>query len=270
MFIHRAGVVACLALLVSCGSEEPGPEGAAALERLGVAESDARRYAVDSLASGEPYGLVASAGKAFRAMDDDDRVDAIGAVARWAQAYFESDAFRAAYAEHRAASKPTPIEYPESVDQEVARRTRESLQQIVDSRNRVVPMLPEADRAEMLENLDAMKTQLEDPAFAAMQRQGIEMQRAEDQRRFEEALTRWQSELPEDPDELVKRRLQTFLDTCGDVDFDAELEERYGKLRFTDSEYERKPWEWKLCFRAGEDSVEAAREAATDWLDELS
>lgn len=269
MFIQRAGALVGFVLLVGCGSEEPRLEGADALSRLGVPEADAQRYALDSLATGQPYGVVATAGAAFKSLADDDRAEVIETVAEWARDYFESDLFEAAYAEHRAGSRPTPREYQESVDEEAARRASESLQQIEQSRTSVVSMLPEADQAELLENLEAMKAQLEDPSFLIMQREGIEMQRAAEQRQFDEALVRWEADLPEHPNELVARRLRAFLDSCGDVDFDAELVEQYGRLRFADAAYERKPWEWKLCFRAGETSVAAARAAAAEWLDTL-
>jgi len=40
--------------------------------------------------------------------------------------------------------------------------------------------------------------------------------------------------------------------------------------RFTNAVYEKKPAEWKLCYRAGEPAVASAREFADAWLKELS
>jgi hypothetical protein len=38
---------------------------------------------------------------------------------------------------------------------------------------------------------------------------------------------------------------------------------------FVNNDYERKPPEWKLCFRAGKEATAAARVFASDWLAEL-
>ena len=71
---------------------------------------------------------------------------------------------------------------------------------------------------------------------------------------------------PSDPDEMVKKRLKDFLAISATVDFDAELN---GWL-FVDPDYEKKPAEWKMCYRAGKNVVMAAREEAQKWLDEIN
>ncbi len=38
------------------------------------------------------------------------------------------------------------------------------------------------------------------------------------------------------------------------------------RMRFEDPLLEKKPGEWKLCYRAGREAVAAARAAATAWL----
>jgi hypothetical protein len=64
---------------------------------------------------------------------------------------------------------------------------------------------------------------------------------------------------------MVKQRLQEFLDISKTVDFDAELQ---GSM-FKNPAYERKSAQWKMCYRAGKEVVEAAREEADKWLKEL-
>ena len=71
---------------------------------------------------------------------------------------------------------------------------------------------------------------------------------------------------PEDGIELVKKRLTDFLDISATVDFDAELN---GNM-FVKAEYEKKSSWWKMCFRAGKEVVEGAREEAQKWLNELN
>lgn len=71
---------------------------------------------------------------------------------------------------------------------------------------------------------------------------------------------------PAEASDLIKKRLQDFLEISSTVDFDAELED--GK--FVNPDYEKKSPEWKMCYRAGKDVVLAAREEAQKWLDEMN
>jgi hypothetical protein len=71
---------------------------------------------------------------------------------------------------------------------------------------------------------------------------------------------------PSDPHELIKKRLEDFLSISATIDFDAQLTESRG---FINLEYEKKSGHWKMCYRAGREVVEAAREEARKWLDEL-
>lgn len=71
--------------------------------------------------------------------------------------------------------------------------------------------------------------------------------------------------LDKNPDVTIRRRLEAFLEMSATVDFDAKLEGR----QFADPEYEAKPSEWKMCFRAGREATMAAREEAEAWIKEL-
>lgn len=71
---------------------------------------------------------------------------------------------------------------------------------------------------------------------------------------------------PSDPNKLIKKRLEDFLEVSGTVDFDAKLN---GNM-FANSEYEGKSDKWKMCYRAGKEVVGVAREEAQKWLKELN
>jgi hypothetical protein len=71
--------------------------------------------------------------------------------------------------------------------------------------------------------------------------------------------------MDEDPNATIKRRLTFFLETTKDVDFGAKLAGR----QFANEDYESKPSEWKMCYRAGREATTAAREVATAWLADL-
>lgn len=71
---------------------------------------------------------------------------------------------------------------------------------------------------------------------------------------------------PPDAVDMVKKRLNDFLEISATVDFDAEVS---GGM-FVNPEYQKKSSWWKMCYRAGKDVVAAAREEAQKWLDELN
>ena len=70
---------------------------------------------------------------------------------------------------------------------------------------------------------------------------------------------------PADPNEMLKMRLQEFLDVSSTVDFSAQV----SGGRFVKSEYESKSPQWKMCYRAGKEVIQVAREEAQVWLKEL-
>jgi hypothetical protein len=74
-----------------------------------------------------------------------------------------------------------------------------------------------------------------------------------------------ENKYPSDPQRLIKKRLEEFLEVSGSVDFNARL----AGNSFTNAEYEGKDDRWKMCFRAGREVVGAAREEAKKWLSEL-
>lgn len=68
---------------------------------------------------------------------------------------------------------------------------------------------------------------------------------------------------------LVASRLKQFLELSADVDFQARLVTKNGVSRFADPRLESRSPEWKLCFRAGPQTLAAARAYAGDWLNTL-
>lgn len=74
---------------------------------------------------------------------------------------------------------------------------------------------------------------------------------------------------PEDVQQYVKLKLKEFLDCTSGIDFTAKLVQRNGKLKFENPEYEAKDHNWKKCFRAGKETIEAARAFAQHWITEI-
>ena len=71
---------------------------------------------------------------------------------------------------------------------------------------------------------------------------------------------------------LVLKRLMinTFLEKSADVNFDAKTTKaKDGKIKFVDQQYEYKDSQWKLYYRAGKESLTAARTFAQNWIKEF-
>ncbi|HYF30751.1 MAG TPA: hypothetical protein VD993_06505 [Chitinophagaceae bacterium] len=88
-------------------------------------------------------------------------------------------------------------------------------------------------------------------------------------RYYQSRIDELDKKYPKDIKVFIKMRLEEFLRISADVDFDAELVQQ-GKLKkFVNPEYERKHPNWKYCFRAGRETIEAARKFADQWLKEM-
>jgi len=86
---------------------------------------------------------------------------------------------------------------------------------------------------------------------------------------YKESMLQWEKNYPVNVNDFIAERLQRMLDATKDIDYTAELVEKYGKKRFVNSKYEYKSQEWKQGFRAGKEVTEPARAFAQKWLDEL-
>jgi hypothetical protein len=88
---------------------------------------------------------------------------------------------------------------------------------------------------------------------------------------YEDAIRNFETRFPNDPQPVLKQRLQEILAITTDVDYSAALKDGdKGKKIFVNPEYEKKPAEWKLAFRAGKAATDAVRAAAQQWLSELN
>lgn len=100
---------------------------------------------------------------------------------------------------------------------------------------------------------------------AEIQRQ----QRPEQERQRDEEIARRRDAWPESPKAAAKKRLDEFIALCDSIDFNAQTVLRYTRRYFVSPEYEMKPSEWKLLFRAGKPMVSLLRGEALKWRNEL-
>ncbi len=239
-----------------------------ALTALGVNETEIKPRVVSVLTSGTvPVSLAA---RAFKAAAPAVRPKLIQAALVWAKGYTESADFKADYERRRESEKPRPPQAKGSVDEELAKERAERRKNLDEMRKSLEKMTPE-----MRKSMDSAVKQTEeqfartdsDPQMIAMMRQGIEMRRAADEKAYQERVASFEKRFPADSKVLIARRLQQFLEASKDVDYSAKLlPAGGGKMGFADPKYESKPGTWKICYRAGKESVEAARAFAQSWL----
>jgi hypothetical protein len=237
-----------------------------ALASLGVQEAGARRDIVYAIVSGRVDVYPARA--AFKAAAPAARAALVKGAFDWARAYTDTPAFKVQYDKERAGAVPSAPK-AKNVDEELARQKAERRKGIEEAKKNLAQMPAEirAQLAATIKQMEADEAKRDsDAAFAPMMRQSVEMQNAEDKKRYDESMVRYNQRYPADPKVLVAARLRQFLDVSKDVDFGAQLVNAGSQKRFANAAYEAKPSEWKLCFRAGREATSAARDAAQAWL----
>ena len=191
----------------------------------------------------------------------------------WMKTYTESAAFQADYSKLRAAEKPTPPEQKGTPDEQFAKYLADQRKQVEEMRKSVAQMSPDMQKQMQgaVQQMEASADKMaKDPQMSAMMKQGFAQQAESDQKGYEKSLADYAAKYPADPKGLIASRLHKFLELSKDVAYDAKLVPgNGGKMKFAEPQYEAKPAEWKSCYRAGKEPVEAARAFATDWLRQI-
>lgn len=238
---------------------------------LGVKEEEAKRMMISSL----NYNRVPThlAAKVFKSADASLRAKLVQSALSWVKAYTETAAFKADYNKQRESERPAPLKQTGSADSELARQKAERQKGLDEMKKNLDKMTPEMRKSmeATIKQMEAMYAQQDaNPAMAQMMRQGVEMQRVDEEKSYRERVATFEKKYPADPRILIAQRLQGFLDLSKDVDFGAKLfPTEPGRMKFVNSAYESKPDNWKLCYRAGKPAVDAARAFASSWLAEL-
>jgi hypothetical protein len=84
-----------------------------------------------------------------------------------------------------------------------------------------------------------------------------------------DALAKLETQYPENPQLLIKKRLEELLAATSDIDYSAELKEQYGKKVFVNPAYQAKSEDWKLAYRAGKETTDVVRAIAQQWLQQI-
>ena len=251
-----------------------------ALTTVGVRPNEAKSTVLEVLSTGQLYQDAAKA--AFlKAATAEARVALVNSALTWAKEYTESPEFAKRYASARTGAEPRlSMGRTWTAEEELTRPQTLLDQRIATEKKRLegppsprqTPEQQQAERKrseERIRNMEAERARYDDPAARAELRKPLE---AEDQR-VEQEHARWEEEYPADFRAAIAKRLHEFLALSATVDFGATLVPcRNSSQRlscFADPTYERKPAEWKRCYRAGKQPVETARTFAASWLREL-
>lgn len=238
-------------------------------EQLGTSKQSGTNSIKESFLNGYFYYT----GRNIRKIVAGDRVGVAKDLLAYTKEYVSTEAFAKDYEAYRVWSKPQQPEAAKTPD--VIRKKF-----IDDTKSGIVNMekfLKTADasmKKSAEETLDMLKKTLkdyEDPnsEIIKMAVQGEENQYNYRFKEYQEKMKNWEEKYPAGVKAMVKARLQQLLTVTKDVDFNAQLTDRDGKKYFVNKEYERKPADWKMAFRAGKDVTGTVQAFARQWLQEL-
>ena len=249
------------------------------LTQFRLTNEDAQRSVFDTLWSGTPDSF-GPAPSIFRTLAPQARAAAVTAAAAFVRAYAESDTFREQYAAKRGTERPADLPDTTAARTDVDKQTKEMEKAMAETRAALANMPPEMRKmmeAAMKEagaggaDLDAQLAEVQKEANKAMKEQKAAQTKADAQ--LAEArlnAQQFDQRYPVNPDAFIAGRLREFLALSSTVPADVPLVRRNGKMVFVDPALESKPEMWKQLYRAGQPSVDAARDAATAWLATLA
>jgi hypothetical protein len=242
-------------------------------KQLGITKGQAEVEMTETFLKGYLYSYTAV--KAKNVLSG-NRVAITKDLLNYCKNHINSEAFKKEYVEYRKRIKPTAPS-PKSKEQvriELISHYEEAIKNeqgcvnmalIMEDQN----MRKHAERAmakcrKILEEVNTGNSKLlnEQMIYA-------DMQYKSDLKAYQFNLYQWEKNYPTDSRQLVRMRLQHFLDLTNDINFNARLKEVNGKKIFVDPVYERKPAGWKMGYRAGKEVVQTARTFAEQWMKEL-
>jgi len=205
-----------------------------------------------------------------------ERASIVKVVGDFAKQYTVSKEFINKYNEYREIQKPNPPEKPKTVA-EMKQEYKDNLKKSIEESENNLSQMPEESKKYIIESIKQLREQLkqiDDPNNAMFSPDMDKIMQDSYKQQLEQHkldLQNWEKEYPEgNPNKMIKAWLNNFLEVSKDVDFNAKTAiDTNGRAEFVKQEYQRKDSNWKLCFRAGKETVETARKFAQNWLKEL-
>jgi hypothetical protein len=203
-----------------------------------------------------------------------DRVAIAKNLLNYTKEFVSGAAFRKQYEDMRKNGKPAepvlkPLRSIEEIQKDEIAKTEKSIR---ETEKNMKDMPQYAKTLEpLLEMLKKNLQEYQDPKskYFASIAMGEKYEQESQLRSYEQRTKQWEAAYPENVDRFIAARLQKMLDNTKDIDYNAELIEKWNKKRFVNPVYESRNTEWKQGFRAGKDVTETARAFAQKWLAEL-
>lgn len=249
------------------------------LTTMGVRPNEAQTRLFEVLSSGRLYHDAAKT--AFLKATSEARVAMVNGALTWAKEYTGSPEFAKRYATTRTQAEPrVPGGRKWTAEEELNRRQAFFEQRIATEKKKLEAppsprQTPEQQQAartwseDLIKRTETELARYKDPVARAELRKPYEI---EDQR-YKEEHAKWEQDYPPEYRAAIAKRLREFLALSATVDFGAKLVPCKNSWQrhscFADPTYEKKADEWKRCYRAGKQPVDAARTFATAWLQEL-
>lgn len=248
------------------------PSAAGVLKRLAVTEASARESILANF-TGRAFHVP---GTSLKSIAIGERAGIVRQMGQYTKEYTRTEAFRDAYRAYREGVKPSPPEKAKTMD-ELRTEQRQQLRKSIQDMEAGMKTVPTNMQDSMREMVAALQKQLKDiddpnnPMFSKEMADMLRQSGEAEQQAYNDRLIQWEQQYPTKPDRIIAGWLEEFLTVSGDVDFGAKLVPgNSGKMKFANPDYESKPSEWKMCFRAGREAVQATRAFAQAWLAELA
>ena len=214
--------------------------------------------------------------KSLKNISTGDRSSFVQIIGDYVKQYTTSKEFIDKYNQYRESKKPNEPEKPKSVA-ELKKEQKESIGNSIKEMENAKSQASSDQKAMYDDMIKTMKQQLADiddpeksmytPEMDKMFQDSYKQQ----MENYNQEVKEWEKTYPVDnPHGMLKVWLNKFLEMSNDVDFSAKTAiDTDGRSKFVKQEYERKDNNWKLCYRAGQETVYASRKFAQDWLKEL-
>ena len=186
-----------------------------------------------------------------------------------------SETFKKQYETERNGAKPVAPDNTRPKTKEEIRKEKiaETQKAITETEAGIKKMTPEIAKSlqGVVEMFQQNLKEYKDPNSQMIElfHQGEVMNVASSLKNHEQRVKEWEKAYPADYRQFVKARLQKFISLAKTVDFNAELKIVNGKRKFVNPAYEGKPDDWKQIFRAGQEVITPAVQAAEQWIKEL-
>ena len=237
------------------------------LQQLSLAEEDAKEAIKDNFING---GLYFPDNQTIKTIAVAKRSTTVGALGDYMKQYIYSPEFAEAYEEAKQDAKPAGKADTKALIENRLQQIEEELPHAEENLKNAAPAMKKLNQLsvdQLKQEREALKNTKHPMHNDYVSNLKDEEEENAGQQEMEAKF--FDEKYPATVKELVKKRLREFLAFTADINFNAQLVQQ-GKFKvFADAALESKDANWKKCFRAGPETIGAARKYAQQWLVQL-